>query len=80
MKKNIWLLPALILGGIGFIQYKKDQTIVTGRCAMPADPGLCTAAITKYYYDQDEKKCQSFVWEGCGENPFASMAECETCE
>lgn len=80
MKKNISLLPALLLIGIGFAQCKKDKTVVTGRCVMLADPGICTAAITRYYYDQDEQKCKSFVWGGCGEYPFASMAECEECE
>ncbi|MFD1188382.1 BPTI/Kunitz domain-containing protein [Pontibacter rugosus] len=41
------------------------------RCTLAPDPGPCRAAITRYYYDQKEKRCKSFIWGGCrGVLPF----------
>ena len=48
------------------------------RYALEPDPGHCEAAITRYYYDRDEKRCVEFLWGGCGGVvPFETLDECE---
>jgi len=49
------------------------------KCIQKPNPGKCRAAITKYYFDIENKKCKSFVWGGCGGVvPFDSMGECQS--
>lgn len=53
----------------------------TNNCNLVPDPGLCDAAIRKYYYDKTEGKCKEFTWGGCGGVvPFNTMEECRQCE
>ena len=35
-------------------------------CYYIPNPGVCLAAISKYYYDQEENECLEFTWGGCG--------------
>ncbi len=50
------------------------------RCSLEPDPGMCLAALGRYYYDQNEKKCKVFSWGGCGGVvPFETLEECEAC-
>lgn len=49
------------------------------RCDQPADPGICQAAFTRYYFDPVDKKCKPFTWGGCGTFPFQTLQECENC-
>ena len=68
------LLLCLSLGSC-----KKDCFEDIPACTMPAEPGLCQAAIQKYYFNQTTKKCEVFTWGGCGTYPFDTQAECEVC-
>jgi hypothetical protein len=48
------------------------------KCVLEPDPGVCNAAITKYYFDKNEKKCKEFTWGGCGGVvPFNTLSECQ---
>ncbi len=50
-------------------------------CELEPDSGPCEAAITKYYFDKEEKKCTTFLYGGCyGVIPFNSIEECLQCE
>ncbi len=50
------------------------------RCRIKPDPGPCTDAIEKYYYDKIDKECKPFTWGGChGVVPFDFMDECQAC-
>ncbi|ODS39651.1 MAG: hypothetical protein A7315_10700 [Candidatus Altiarchaeales archaeon WOR_SM1_79] len=51
-------------------------------CTLLPDPGICEAAITRYYFDQEESKCKQFIWGGCdGKVPFETLESCQTaCE
>ena len=50
-------------------------------CKLEPDSGPCEAAMTKYYFDKDEKKCKEFIYGGCqGTVPFQTMEECLECE
>ena len=47
-------------------------------CTSIPDPGMCEAAIQKYYFNQETQQCEDFMWGGCGGVvPFESLAECE---
>lgn len=48
------------------------------KCYELPKSGMCKAMFSKYYFDQNEKKCKQFIWGGCGGNiPFESLKECE---
>jgi|TARA_B100000378_G_C17925592_1_gene371361 hypothetical protein len=48
-------------------------------CYLIPDPGVCLAAIPRYYYDQDSGNCKEFLWGGCGGVvPFETMEECKS--
>lgn len=48
-------------------------------CALPAEVGLCRAAIPRWAYDAAAGACVSFTYGGCGGNAnnFASREACE---
>ena len=47
-------------------------------CTLVPDPGMCEAAIQKYYFNQETQQCEDFTWGGCGGVvPFDSLEECE---
>ena len=47
-------------------------------CTLIPDPGMCEAAIQKYFFNQETQQCEDFTWGGCGGVvPFDSLEECE---
>jgi hypothetical protein len=59
-----------------------EGTELTDRCKMKHEPGPCRGAFTRYYYDQKEGKCMSFIYGGCqGSVPFETLEDCQAaCE
>nr|AXL95648.1 conkunitzin [Conus ermineus] len=54
--------------------------VATGnRCRLEPDAGLCRAAIDQFYYNWNERQCQTFIYGGCGgnDNRFGTREECE---
>ncbi|WP_400193736.1 BPTI/Kunitz domain-containing protein [Hymenobacter sp. B81] len=50
------------------------------RCLLKPDPGVCNAAMPRYYYDPVDKRCKEFIWGGCGGIvPFQTLQECKDC-
>ncbi|XP_019353652.1 tissue factor pathway inhibitor 2 isoform X2 [Alligator mississippiensis] len=47
-------------------------------CYSPKDEGLCSASITRYYYNSKSKLCEEFSYTGCGgnSNNFVSKTDC----
>ncbi|XP_037088921.1 putative Kunitz-type serine protease inhibitor [Pollicipes pollicipes] len=35
-------------------------------CLEPVQPGVCRGAIKRWAFDQNEARCRSFPWGGCG--------------
>jgi len=52
-------------------------------CSLPAESGLCLAALRRWFYNEKTGRCQEFTYGGCGgnENNFKSEEECvKTCK
>ncbi len=48
------------------------------RCSQIPDTGPCRAMFTKYFFNQNSSKCESFTWGGCqGVVPFQSLQDCK---
>ena len=77
MKSLFISLIATFFFGAITTSCKKD-CIKSDRCNLEPNAGPCYAAIPKYYYDKEDKKCKQFIWGGCdGVVPFDTMEECE---
>uniref|UniRef100_A0A8D2L088 BPTI/Kunitz inhibitor domain-containing protein n=1 Tax=Varanus komodoensis TaxID=61221 RepID=A0A8D2L088_VARKO len=51
-------------------------------CWLPSDPGPCDGYFPRYFYNSASKKCEKFIYGGCGgnKNNFKTLKECErTC-
>merc|ERR1711997_1369724 len=48
-------------------------------CKLPSAVGDCRAAIPRWYYNEESKECEEFIWGGCdgNANNFATKAKCE---
>jgi hypothetical protein len=50
------------------------------RCTLEPDPGMCRAAIPRFYFDKKENQCKEFIWGGCGGVvPFETLEACKQC-
>ena len=59
------------LQGSSFSSYSATQ------CELDPDPGLCKAYFPKYYFDEEVRACQEFIYGGCGGVvPFDTIEEC----
>ncbi|XP_028725704.1 tissue factor pathway inhibitor 2 [Peromyscus leucopus] len=48
-------------------------------CSSPKDEGLCSANVTRYYFNSRNKACETFTYTGCGgnENNFYYLDDCD---
>ncbi len=75
--KIISILNVVIFVLLAFTQCSKDD-VKSDRCSLEPNVGPCNAAIPKYYYDKNDKKCKQFIWGGCdGVVPFDTIEECK---
>ncbi|XP_037692611.1 tissue factor pathway inhibitor 2 [Choloepus didactylus] len=60
---------------MGFCAPKKRPSF----CFSPKDGGLCSANVTRYYFNPRHKTCETFTYTGCGgnDNNFVSMEDCK---
>jgi hypothetical protein len=55
---------------------------VNAACLEPKFVGPCRAAMPRFYYNQEAKSCEQFIYGGCSANGnnFQEKTECErTC-
>jgi len=79
MKTSVFYFIAVILVGITFTACEPASN--HSNCEMNADPGMCQAAIPRFYYNPTTHQCEQFTWGGCGDFPFETMQACEeACE
>ncbi|KAM9385345.1 tissue factor pathway inhibitor 2 [Pholidichthys leucotaenia] len=59
-------------------EYCSPKKTVPLLCLDPLDKGKCSASITRYYYSRATKKCEEFLYTGCGgsSNNFVSLQSC----
>ena len=77
--KTTYLFLSLLMIVAGFECC--NTPVKNSDCMKPAEPGVCMAAIPRYYYNPQTGNCEQFTWGGCGDFPFTTMEECEsTCE
>lgn len=48
-------------------KYAKES-VVSAACLDPVDRGTCDGAERRYFYNSTSRRCQSFVYSGCGGN------------
>ncbi|KAH8029365.1 hypothetical protein HPB51_025511 [Rhipicephalus microplus] len=48
-------------------------------CTYPADSGPCKAYMPRFFYNTETKKCEEFIYGGCGGNAnnFLTFDACE---
>ncbi|KAF6086995.1 tissue factor pathway inhibitor 2 [Phyllostomus discolor] len=48
-------------------------------CYSPKDEGLCSANVTRYYFNPRHRDCEAFTYTGCGgnNNNFINMKDCK---
>ena len=73
-----------------FLYHKKKNishlTFSTGKpnpCQTPANAGDCNNHQERWFYNSRNRKCETFIYSGCGANPnnFKSEKQCEyTCK
>jgi len=63
-------------------QDREVNTELGEQCMMKHHAGPCRGAFTRYYFDQKEGKCMSFIYGGCqGVVPFETLEDCQAaCE
>ena len=59
-----------------------SKAALPAACSEKPEAGMCRAAFTRYYHDEQKGECRSFIWGGCGGNvPFDTMESCQsTCQ
>ncbi|XP_008067041.1 tissue factor pathway inhibitor 2 [Carlito syrichta] len=59
---------------MGFCAPKKGPSF----CYSPKDEGLCSANVTRYYFNPRYGDCEAFTYTGCGgnDNNFVSSKDC----
>ena len=47
-------------------------------CLLRADPGPCSEAVERYYFNTDTSTCEAFMYGGCAGNGnnFETLEEC----
>jgi hypothetical protein len=76
--KHIFLFCSI---GILVFACQKEDCEKPSQCELKPDPGLCEAAIPKYFYNSVKGKCEEFIYGGCdGVVPFETLEECYECE
>ncbi len=69
-----------LLFAVTTLACKEDDCFRPRRCNLEPQPDVCQAAIPRFYYDKEEKRCKEYSWGGCADFPFETLEECKQCE
>ena len=49
------------------------------RCTQTKDPGPCLTHMVRWFYNEENGRCEQFIYGGCGgnRNRFIKMEECQ---
>ena len=70
----LWMVAGVLAGG-------EEQDVDSEQlriCSLPKALGFCRARMVKYLFNPSTKRCEYFLYSGCGgnENNFGSLREC----
>lgn len=69
------IVPKLVLWNLDY-----TALFPTEKCKLPAKVGRCRGGHRRFYYNQEAKACEEFVYGGCrgNANRFKSVEECKS--
>ena len=75
---------ALLGAGLSlvFLSCKKEQHCGSNDSACRDSPPIgemCTAAFSRWFYDENSNSCELIGYSGCSMRGFATQAACEQC-
>lgn len=64
---------------VHFFNQDGDEVSCQAKCSQPIEAGNCRSALPHYAYNATGKKCQLFMYGGCGgnDNNFSTLEECQ---
>ncbi|EYC31476.1 hypothetical protein Y032_0004g2174 [Ancylostoma ceylanicum] len=68
----------LILFLLCLIYVADSKSQLPRRCKQKMDVGLCRASLPRFFYNSTSRKCEEFIYGGCGgnKNNFDDENEC----
>ncbi|MES2799013.1 MAG: BPTI/Kunitz-type proteinase inhibitor domain-containing protein [Bacteroidota bacterium] len=77
---NVKLITLLLLSGSLFSSCSKDCSDKEARCQDTPSSGACQAYFQRWFYNENENKCEQIGYSGCEPKGFETQQECEECE
>jgi len=81
MKKLLIILSSIFVISIAVVscsKVKPKEVVLDANCMLKPETGRCRAALPKFYFNQESKSCEQFIWGGCGGVvPFETLGDCE---
>jgi hypothetical protein len=59
---------------------QEDCEPVAAACnEQPPTDEACQAAFSRWFYNEEQNRCELITYSGCSQKGFATQAECHTC-
>ena len=89
MLSNVLLAMCFLVAGCGLSPTYRFPTpiptptstppVINQDCQLKPEAGQCAAYFERYFYNQDTKQCEKFIWGGCaGVVPFQTLKDCQS--
>jgi len=81
MKNNLLKLITFLVFTLAFMNCSKDCETKIATCSeTPPTDELCLAYFSRWFYNEDQNKCEEIPYSGCTQKGFATKVDCEQCE